>query len=408
MCCEKDRQYNPEHFEGRVGLYQFADHNCPRYDMIEEFCKDASDWMNQNPNNVCVIHCKAGKGRTGLMICCLLLYIGKCPRAEACMRFYGDMRTMNKKGVTIPSQRRYIHYFDRQLHLPSSVPASQPLTLHRLRIEPIPTDTDTFKPTFLIETFDGEVVLDYGKKLEGQKLPRVHVGESNFIELDCFDTRIDGDVRFIVYTKKKSADKSKTTLLQFWINTRFIISNILTLQQTELDKAVKDKKNKVFPKGFKVSLLFKEKFTPDPAVIEWEKKKSELDHEIMSQQGGESSDEDDDDEIEDFIDTDGNTIPAPPAPKPAAKKGDINPFAFVQATHGTITNANSRVVPIPPPPVASLEEFDSTQAPAPAAAPDQAAADPYPLPDRTPPLHPGAVPYQQDTDYSTEEYPPQE
>lgn len=45
--------------------------------LVQHFCADAADWLAQHPHNVVVVHCKAGKGRTGLMICCLLMYLYK-------------------------------------------------------------------------------------------------------------------------------------------------------------------------------------------------------------------------------------------------------------------------------------------------------------------------------------------
>jgi hypothetical protein len=45
------------------------------------------------------------------MICCWMLFSGMWPDAEASLEFYGAMRTSNRQGVTIPSQRRYVRYF---------------------------------------------------------------------------------------------------------------------------------------------------------------------------------------------------------------------------------------------------------------------------------------------------------
>jgi len=68
--------------------------------------------MKSDERNVAAVHCKAGKGRTGVMICCYLLYTKQFKTAYDAMRYYGKIRTHNGKGVTIPSQIRYINYFD--------------------------------------------------------------------------------------------------------------------------------------------------------------------------------------------------------------------------------------------------------------------------------------------------------
>ncbi|GIQ88855.1 hypothetical protein KIPB_011198, partial [Kipferlia bialata] len=106
LCIEKDRQYDADIFHGNVACYPFPDHNAPPFDMLLAMCEDADAWLKMDPQNVIAVHCKAGKGRTGVMIAAYLLFSGMWSQAIDSLSFYGAMRTKNGKGVTIPSQRR--------------------------------------------------------------------------------------------------------------------------------------------------------------------------------------------------------------------------------------------------------------------------------------------------------------
>ena len=110
LCSEK--KYDISFFENRVEEIGIKDH-CPcTFSQILPFCQSAAFWLDSSPENIVVVHCKAGKGRTGMMVCFLLIYYFKMDFTEA-MSLFDSKRTKNNAGVTIPSQIRYIFYFSR-------------------------------------------------------------------------------------------------------------------------------------------------------------------------------------------------------------------------------------------------------------------------------------------------------
>lgn len=96
--------------------YPFLDHQAPPFRTLIDFCKDTWEWLSTDERHVVVIHCKAGKGRTGTVIACLLLHLGEARDAVEAMAIYAEKRTRDRKGITIPSQKRYVGYYEYMLH----------------------------------------------------------------------------------------------------------------------------------------------------------------------------------------------------------------------------------------------------------------------------------------------------
>jgi phosphatidylinositol-3,4,5-trisphosphate 3-phosphatase and dual-specificity protein phosphatase PTEN len=105
LCSE--RSYDPSLFQGRASRYPFDDHNPPPLSMIRAFCEEASAWLKKDSQNVAAIHCKAGKGRTGVMISALLLYMGNWPSAAEVSLF----KSLPPCRATLPPLFTYYVFF---------------------------------------------------------------------------------------------------------------------------------------------------------------------------------------------------------------------------------------------------------------------------------------------------------
>lgn len=266
LCSE--RAYDHEKFYNRVSVFPFDDHNAPPFDMIQQFCKDVELWLQQDEKNIAVIHCKAGKGRTGLMISAWMVYSKEWATAKDALTFYAAMRTYNQKGVTIPSQIRYVHYFEESLRQNYSPADTKTLLLNKITFYTLPKLAHI--PDINFHVHIGKTLVftykeyEEKKKDDGSKRDRKLVKkkgdddeETAFFE--CGNVPIHGDIK-IEFQEKNSK------LFGFWFCSSFVKDNRLVLKKEELDKAHKDSHHKGFHPNFRVELVFSElSSNPDEA-----------------------------------------------------------------------------------------------------------------------------------------------
>jgi phosphatidylinositol-3,4,5-trisphosphate 3-phosphatase/dual-specificity protein phosphatase PTEN len=246
LCSEPCRQYDFALFDGRVQRYPFADHNPPHFDLIRQFCEHAHEWMREDPQHVVAVHCKAGKGRTGCMICALLIRTGEQPDPDAALVFYGERRTHNGKGVTIPSQQRYIRYYDEWLHrgVDTSVPVTlRPVVIARVEIAGLPA-----------KLFTRDLVLEVGVMGDGAEVEtstKFAVAAEGFDEGNhAISWILEGKLDSIVGEFRVGAFLGEKLKFFAWFCSEFVKEEE-HCGKMEVDKV---SKNKDFKEDFQVSL----------------------------------------------------------------------------------------------------------------------------------------------------------
>ncbi|CEM15844.1 unnamed protein product [Vitrella brassicaformis CCMP3155] len=233
LCSESERQYPCKTFDGRLVCYPFKDHTPPPIKMMLSFCEDSVEWLKESKENVLAVHCKAGKGRTGVMVSALLLYTRACANPDAALRLYAKARTIDGRGVTIPSQRRFVHHFAALITPAPTLPMpilGNPLTdthsplikLTRIRLGPWSLSyrslIDRLVLWLVIEKRDGSVVMqssDAPGRLRTRK-----TGEWNacYVEL-IFESAVCVDNDFVIRVKDTRSTHFK---LAAWICTHFM------------------------------------------------------------------------------------------------------------------------------------------------------------------------------------------
>ncbi|KAL4068594.1 hypothetical protein V8B97DRAFT_1973684 [Scleroderma yunnanense] len=73
FCPITENTYDESVFQGRVSRYPFPDHHVPPFPYMSLVTKEIRTWLSGSDCRVAVLHCKAGKGRSGTMACAYIL-----------------------------------------------------------------------------------------------------------------------------------------------------------------------------------------------------------------------------------------------------------------------------------------------------------------------------------------------
>lgn len=255
LCDEKN--YNTKLFHKQAN-YPFHDHEAPPLHIILPFCEDAKAFLDEHPKNVVAVHCLAGKGRTGTFISCLLRYLNMFNSATECLKYFGVMRVNNGKGVTVPSQIRYVYYFESLLvnKVYHGIDYGKGVMINKVKMITVPNFGKInahCRPVFTIMNGNNNVF-----KWEEKEVYSVDDSKVSVIEFDVKGKggiNVKGDVR--VCFEHLNSIGNKEIMFKFWFNTMFIEDNgVYKLEKSLIDLAVKDKECKKFKENFAVEIEY--------------------------------------------------------------------------------------------------------------------------------------------------------
>eukprot|EP00050_Salpingoeca_kvevrii_P010122 m.6717 g.6717 ORF g.6717 m.6717 type:complete len:512 (-) comp2647_c0_seq4:130-1665(-) len=271
LCSE--RQYDPALFNGRVECFGIDDHNVPTLNAMVAFCENASAFLEADPGNIIAVHCKGGKGRTGTMICALLLYMKQQPTADAALEFFGHRRTdllisSQFQGVQTPSQSRFVHYFEQIVHrnnclAPSLV--SRTITTVKVLAPPAAVlNAAVGEPGSLrfVVYCENRPVFDFvsahslGEAIVQAGYVNLPSGQTILaLEFDVGAINVEGEVK-IKFTSESLPKAYDSCAFFFWFHTSFIQHDRLYIPREELDNPHKKKTWTLYEENFGVELFF--------------------------------------------------------------------------------------------------------------------------------------------------------
>ncbi|KAL4893050.1 protein-tyrosine phosphatase-like protein [Aspergillus ambiguus] len=138
--------YPDDEVYGRIHHYPWPDHHPPPFALIPAMMGSMKNWLRRldgssSPSSsdgghrVAVVHCKAGKGRSGTVACSYLISQEGWTMDDALRRFTERrMRVGFGPGVSIPSQLRWVGYVDRWANRMQKTYVERPVEILELEV----------------------------------------------------------------------------------------------------------------------------------------------------------------------------------------------------------------------------------------------------------------------------------
>ncbi|KAI8618638.1 hypothetical protein BC830DRAFT_1166006 [Chytriomyces sp. MP71] len=232
-------------------------------------------WLKLHPDNVAIVHCTNGVGRTGIAIAAYLRYSDTFSDAATAFEYFISRRTPNDQAWPSVSQRRYIQYFNNAILVNGALPTPYPLVLDCIVLNTIP-DFDEYggcRPG--IEVYQNRKLIYSRVHSRLTRTPSGGAGvvldsdnDSVLFQFSDVPSRqqglvLDRDIQIRIFHCADPDDGTTeattvVTMVNFSFHTGFMPAGFIRVAARDLDLSRRDVEDGRFGAGFSVDLVFEE------------------------------------------------------------------------------------------------------------------------------------------------------
>ncbi|XP_032074769.1 putative tyrosine-protein phosphatase auxilin [Thamnophis elegans] len=232
------KSYRTARFHNRVSECSWPIRQAPSLHNLYAVCKNMHNWLQQNPKNVCVIHCMDGRVASAVLVSAMFCFCHLFSNPASAVQLLNSKRP----GVVLwPSHRRYLGYICDLITDKPVQPHCKPITIKSVLLSPVPCfnkQRNGCRP--FCDILIGETRI-FTTSLEYERMKEFRVQEGKVVI--PLGVTVHGDVVVSVYHMRSTiggrlqAKMTNTQMFQIQLHTGFVPLGSTTLKFTkpELD-----------------------------------------------------------------------------------------------------------------------------------------------------------------------------